>query len=371
MRRLLLALACCAAPPAQVFIVDSANGPGANFTSIAGAIAGVPDGAILQVRAGTYSEFVVTDKSLTILGEPGVVVHSLGMPPVTIENLAADKAVTLRGVTWTTALGQPTTLCRNCIGTVLIEECNVDFATTPRGGHIDVQMCERVFVRHSRIETGGPTQSCVTSWLSSVVLERCWLRAASRAVEIIDGRVHLADCHLESTGNSFWGSTLVVMNQGHLVVNADTTFVGSPATPTPAAGGSGQVIYDPSTVFQAITVPAFSGGASAAARSVPRVYASTEPLGGTATAQFDLPLWSAGLLAAGFPESPLTVPWADRPLWIGGDAVVRAAGSVSPLRHTYRVPNAPSILGTQIAWQGAALGFGNVTLSNPSVYAHF
>src|SRR5437762_9224013 len=39
---------------AQTFIVDAANGPGTNFTEIATAVAAVPDGAVLMVRAGSY-----------------------------------------------------------------------------------------------------------------------------------------------------------------------------------------------------------------------------------------------------------------------------------------------------------------------------
>lgn len=39
----------------QTFIVDASNGPGTNFTSISAAITAVPDGAVLDVRAGLYA----------------------------------------------------------------------------------------------------------------------------------------------------------------------------------------------------------------------------------------------------------------------------------------------------------------------------
>ncbi|MBK9387483.1 MAG: hypothetical protein IPN34_21935 [Planctomycetes bacterium] len=54
---------------AQVFIVDAAGGPGAQFTSLPAAVAAVPSGAVLRVRAGTYAPFALAQKSLVVLGE--------------------------------------------------------------------------------------------------------------------------------------------------------------------------------------------------------------------------------------------------------------------------------------------------------------
>jgi len=63
-----LAIAALAFPiRAQTFIVDAANGPGTNFTDIATAAATVPDGAVLEVRAGNYGSFAITSKGLTVL----------------------------------------------------------------------------------------------------------------------------------------------------------------------------------------------------------------------------------------------------------------------------------------------------------------
>jgi len=44
---------------AQMFVVDSSNGPGTNFTSIAATSAVAPDGAVLRVRAGVYTPFAI------------------------------------------------------------------------------------------------------------------------------------------------------------------------------------------------------------------------------------------------------------------------------------------------------------------------
>ena len=57
---------------AQQFVVDVHNGPGTHFTSLGAAVASVPSGALLRVRAGNYFEAVdLAGKSMTILGDPG------------------------------------------------------------------------------------------------------------------------------------------------------------------------------------------------------------------------------------------------------------------------------------------------------------
>ena len=69
---MVLPAALAAAAVAQTFIVDVNSGPGTNFTSIAAAVAAVPDGAVLEVRPGTYAAFTIQNKSLTVFGQAGV-----------------------------------------------------------------------------------------------------------------------------------------------------------------------------------------------------------------------------------------------------------------------------------------------------------
>ncbi|MBL8898509.1 MAG: hypothetical protein JNM84_12810 [Planctomycetes bacterium] len=84
---------------AQVFIVDAAGGPGAQFTSLPAAVAAVPSGAVLHVRAGTYAPFALAQKSLVVLGEdPATVVIDLASDLV-IGPLAASHSVRLRHLT--------------------------------------------------------------------------------------------------------------------------------------------------------------------------------------------------------------------------------------------------------------------------------
>src|SRR5687767_13350498 len=51
-----------------IWIVDAANGPGTNFTSLPAAVAAASSGDTLIVRQGTYATFTVGGKALTMRG---------------------------------------------------------------------------------------------------------------------------------------------------------------------------------------------------------------------------------------------------------------------------------------------------------------
>jgi hypothetical protein len=65
-----LVLAACLATAAQAttWIVDAANGPGTNFTTISAAIAAAQPGDRILVRQAFYGENVVVNKAVTIVG---------------------------------------------------------------------------------------------------------------------------------------------------------------------------------------------------------------------------------------------------------------------------------------------------------------
>ncbi|MEM7203660.1 MAG: hypothetical protein AAF628_25575, partial [Planctomycetota bacterium] len=96
-----------AALPCQVFIVDEAMGPGADFADLPEAVAAVPDRATLRVRAGAYTTFAIDGKGLSIVGDArgtarlskvGVGLRVLNTDPsqlVLIKNLAFDSTFVL------------------------------------------------------------------------------------------------------------------------------------------------------------------------------------------------------------------------------------------------------------------------------------
>lgn len=93
---------------AQVFVVDAAATVGSHFKDLPEAIATVPDGATLRVRAGNYTGFVIDRKGLAIVGE-GTVRVSLGTlgwlgppdTPIVVARTAASQPVLLKGLTLT------------------------------------------------------------------------------------------------------------------------------------------------------------------------------------------------------------------------------------------------------------------------------
>ena len=89
---------------AQVFVVDAAGGAGSHFTDLPAAVAAVPNGATLRVRAGNYTGFVIDGKGLTIVGEGGVVsVNTSGAvaTPVVVQRTTGQQPVLLKGLTFT------------------------------------------------------------------------------------------------------------------------------------------------------------------------------------------------------------------------------------------------------------------------------
>lgn len=115
MRRLTLIALILLAPRmhAGVWIVDAANGPGADFKEIYAAVAApeVLIGDVLAVRAGSYGPFTL-DKNLVVIGESGTLVAA----PVQIGPLIVLKPAGVVG------LRTPYLSISGCAGTILIED---------------------------------------------------------------------------------------------------------------------------------------------------------------------------------------------------------------------------------------------------------
>lgn len=124
-RALAVASVLAASVCAQVFVVDAANGAGAHFTDLPAAVAAVPDGATLRVRAGDYTAFSLAAKGLVIVGE-GVVTFSAG-GTVAIGPTRADQVIVLRDLTLPRA-GQVRIV--DALGPVILERCHRDVGLT-------------------------------------------------------------------------------------------------------------------------------------------------------------------------------------------------------------------------------------------------
>lgn len=103
MRTLAVALLAFTALPAQVYVVDAAGGAGSHFTDLAAAVAAVPSGSTLRVRAGSYIGCALQAKGLAIVGEGLVVLQgscsvalTLATQRVLLRNLQLDAGLSIR-----------------------------------------------------------------------------------------------------------------------------------------------------------------------------------------------------------------------------------------------------------------------------------
>ncbi|MEM7199243.1 MAG: hypothetical protein AAF628_03195 [Planctomycetota bacterium] len=141
--------------PAQVFIVDEAGGPGAQFTDLPAAIDAVPDGATLRVRAGDYSPFSIDGKGIAVVGEvAGEVRISKFGPAQVIENTGAGQMVLLKNLSIAPTSGLGALLIvANCRGPVLVE--NLDTTVTVAAATFVVHTCDNVQLHRCQLTDLG------------------------------------------------------------------------------------------------------------------------------------------------------------------------------------------------------------------------
>lgn len=183
-------MACSA--PAQVFVVDAHNGPGTAFVDLQAAVAAAPDGAVLDVRPGSYRPFSVASKSLTIVvADPTMT--SLARGDVTIGPLPGDEIVRIVGLRH--AMGSlepnPRFVIHDCIGEVTLESCSDPWPSATASSGLLVVDSANVHVHGTKF---GASLLPTT--------------AAEPAATIRGSRVELAFCRFEG------GSTLVFGGRG-------------------------------------------------------------------------------------------------------------------------------------------------------------
>ncbi|MCA8952187.1 MAG: hypothetical protein KDE27_21940 [Planctomycetes bacterium] len=360
--------ASCAS--AQTFIVDVNNGPGTQFTEIVDAVAAVPDGAVLEVRAGQYLPFLIDDKSLSLLGEPGVVVSATTEPAaIEIRNLASHRGVALRQIGWTATFNVGVLNCHDCRGAIVVDRCAGTIGSI--GARLVASSCDRLALTESTVY-GFLFSPALDLTDTDAVLSGCAIRANAAPLRVTRGRVHLSQFRCENTLVLPSAGSLCRLTDCDVVVNGATQFVAPGANPQSIASGTGRFVYDPDTQQQNIASPAFASGIQVTVREVPLVTASTAALGGAAIADLTVPSGGLGWLHAGFLQVPTFFPGIADPCWLGAMGVLVAAGPAPNVHGSYSVPNAAWLLGVQVTWQGTVLdGAGAIALANPVSYAHF
>jgi hypothetical protein len=267
--------------PAQTYIVDVNGGPGTHFTSIAAAVAAVPDGAVIVVRPGTYTPFGVGNQSLKLLADPGVFVMSLYFPQISVSGLQATKSVVLSGfgVANPAGTGSVGVVLNACAGSVLLDRMIV---APPSSARLQVTNCDRVLVRGI-----GPNGNQMVGELtnSNTVMERCTFFAGlvGTPMTVTGGTLQLVDC------SSMAGvpyppiapvAHAVHLQGGDLRLLGNTTLNAIAVTSSPTVGGSGTVRYDSTVV---IAAPMFAPTIAATPIVMPTVTTTSVPGSATAT----------------------------------------------------------------------------------------
>ncbi|MCR9243812.1 MAG: hypothetical protein NXI31_02190 [bacterium] len=354
--------------PAQVFIVDASNGPGTNYTSIATATAAAPDGAVIRVRAGTYDNFRVVGKSLTVDAEAGVSVlgNLFQFPPIEVVDLGPTQFVSIRGFRFDIVFGSVAISCRDSAGPIFIEDCSTNSPSTIQRGRVRATNCEHVYLRACDLRGAGFFVSPLESYNSNVALHHCNLTSENFCFRIGGSRVHMTDCTLDSNPASAFPTGVGFMIESTLVLNLDTTLQSHASTVQPGLVGDGVAVFDPSVQLLGSTGPV-EPGITVETRRVPPLTTGRTPATGNVFGNLGLQPGEMGVLFVGFPDQPEFFAGIPDPFWLES-AAVQVTGSGAALTSSFPVPNLPWVLGVQIMWQGATYGLGTnlVRVSNPA-----
>ena len=352
----LASLVIAASVPAQTFICDADNGPGTSFTTLEAAVAGVPDGATLIVRAGVYSPYpgaIVSGKGVTILGEPGAIAYVL-----TVAGQNANQPVTVHGLQIGGQFGGSLTL-QYCQGPVHFEDCG---GTPSTGSRLTIEYCAQVSMVRCRFRA-SPGSSfaqsdvvCVESQFQS--------NSGGAGLTVFAGRTQLAKCAVDAgmSGHPFQPGAAIVMNNGELRLLGPGTVVGGLAIPSigPAISGTGNVRATANIGFTGTTIPFVlidEGSTSSTSATV------GNPVTGTLEGSANL----LGGLLLGTTLAPLVIPGIAEELWVNPFGFMTIGGLGAPLSFVATVPNDPTLQGAVFGWQGMTwepvAGF---VLSNPA-----
>jgi hypothetical protein len=374
----LAVLSLVAFAPAQVFVVDAANGPGAHFTSIAAATAAVPDGAVLDVRAGTYQGFTITAKGLTLVAAPGVVVDITSNPWSTmlVQQLQPHQHVVLRGLSCGSSTGSSQALFADqCLGTILIDGLTVVANTQLHWAFRD---CDRVVLRD--LQMAGEGWSGLGLVDSHAIVERCEFGAggsfameAGSGVQLDGGSLQVVDCEI---GNGVaWftqGSAIHVVAPGDLRVLGTTVLRGNNAFGGGAIyglgiTGQGTVRVAPSVAFVQVST-VYGSGINAVVAPMPAMRAPRQLNLASVSFEFASTPGTLGALFAALPGPRTHVPgWSD-PSWQDGATLIPlVAGIVPPSGQlvfgaTVSLPFPVAVVGQGLAWSPAT----GIELSNPA-----
>jgi hypothetical protein len=326
---------------AQTYIVDAAGGTGSQFTSIAAAVATVPSGAVLQVRAGTYAPFSIVGKGLSILGLGGVQISGTFFAPVTItvSGTSGSQSVVLRDLFLSVPLGGPHRIdCNSCQGPVFIQRVGMD-TTYGAAREIRAQLCSQVFVEASGPFASSQGGAGIDLLGSKAVIHSCVSQSGGAGLRANISQLQITDCTLG-------GLPTLSLNAATVRIAGTSTLLQGLG---PTINGSGTVLVDPAVVIMGTSTVSYT----VAGQST--VAATGGSLGTPVNATMRGPAGHLGVLYLGRLGPPQPLAGFQHDSWLAaGSGVAGALGVFGPpLTSSVLVPANPLLLGSLFVWQGA------------------
>ncbi len=387
-----LFVACLAAvgTAQSVLVVDAANAPGTDFTSLPAAVASASDGDVLIVRPGGYFSFE-TQKGITVLAEPGArIVQSVNLinPLVRVHDLPAGHTFVLRGLSLSLGLGTSHRLVVDrCAGLVLLESVDAEGPPSNASG---IRVVDSSDVRIQDCRTGG--MPAIDVIRSSVVLTDTESRGSSSVVftagaglRVQDGRAIVSRGSLRG-GDAVAPQSSAVPGPGLELANATVTLTGDASTIVAAGGNHAQPVsaitgssgnlrlHSAVQIVPNAGAPGIAATVSTAIVDVPSLRAIGAGLGGTVHVELFARAGSVEALVLGIP-GPLVPLQGLGDLGFDplGPMIALAPGFVPPSRVvslSATVPNVASLLGARFTWQAIDVAVpASFLLSNPATYS--
>jgi hypothetical protein len=350
--------------PAQTFVVD-ASGAG-DYTSIVSAIAAVPSGSTLRVRAGSYAPFTIAGKSLKVLCDAGAeAFHPFG-GGFGVTGLGPGQSVVVQGLRLRANWAFPLNVsCTSCQGSVLLDGL---IPSSPDHARIQATDCAQLLIRGLSPATAWRlcTLTNCNTVLESLGLAAGWVTAP---LVQIGGTLQVVRCSVAGGAPymSQPGGAIHLSQGASLRLLAGTSLLCLGGS---CVQGAGTARYDPTVSFASPpnSNPPFDPTVVATAEPMPAL--TTSYANGIASASLTGVPGHLGVVGVALPGPLLLVPGIDDAVWVDAAGFIPVAfgvvGTGAPVTAQLPWSGGPTPA-VRAVWQ--ALTFapaGTLHLSNPS-----